>query len=125
MFVGQDAQNVAAADTVVVSTAIKAENSELAAARESGLRVLHRSQALAAAMHGRHVVAVAGTHGKTTTSSMAAVALRAAGLDPSWAIGAHVADLGANAGFGWGSGSSRRRTSRTVRSWPTTRGSRW
>lgn len=88
VFVGQDAQNVAAADTVVVSTAIKDENPELAAARESGLRVLHRSQALAAAMHGRHVIAVAGTHGKTTTSSMTAVALRAAGLDPSWAIGA-------------------------------------
>ena len=102
VFVGQDAQNVAAADTVVVSTAIKDENPELAAARESGLRVLHRSQALAAAMHGRHVIAVAGTHGKTTTSSMTAVALRAAGLDPSWAIGAHVADLGANAGFGAG-----------------------
>ncbi|RKQ36169.1 UDP-N-acetylmuramate--L-alanine ligase [Kocuria tytonis] len=102
VFVGQRAENVSGAATVVVSTAIKEDNPELAAARESGLRVLHRSEALAAAMHGRHVIAVAGTHGKTTTSAMTAVALRTAGLDPSWAIGAHVADLGANAGFGAG-----------------------
>ncbi|WP_112235217.1 MULTISPECIES: UDP-N-acetylmuramate--L-alanine ligase [Kocuria] len=99
VFVGQDAAHVAGASTVVVSTAIREQNPELAAARGAGLRVLHRSQALAAAMHGRRVIAVAGTHGKTTTSSMTAVALRAAGLRPSWAIGAHVADLGANAGF--------------------------
>ncbi|RLZ02734.1 UDP-N-acetylmuramate--L-alanine ligase [Kocuria tytonicola] len=102
VFVGQDASNVSGAATVVVSTAIRESNPELAAARAAGLRVLHRSEALAAAMHGRHVIAVAGTHGKTTTSSMTAVALRTAGLDPSWAIGAFVADLGANAGFGDG-----------------------
>ncbi|CAL8897458.1 UDP-N-acetylmuramate--L-alanine ligase [Kocuria varians] len=104
VFVGQAAANVAGAGTVVVSTAIKEENPELATARAAGIRVLHRSQALASAMHGRDVIAVAGTHGKTTTSSMAAVALRAAELDPSWAIGAYVADLGANAGVadgGW------------------------
>ncbi|MGK4217582.1 UDP-N-acetylmuramate--L-alanine ligase [Kocuria marina] len=102
VFVGQSASNVEGAATVVVSTAIKESNPELSAARAAGARILHRSQALAAAMHGKHVVAVAGTHGKTTTSSMAAVALRAAGADPSWAVGAHVADLGANAGFGSG-----------------------
>ena len=99
VFVGQQAQNVHGAGTVVISTAIKPSNPELAAARERGLRVVHRSEALASAMHGRRVVAVAGTHGKTTTSSMTTVAFRAAGLDPSWAIGAFVADLGANAGF--------------------------
>ncbi|WP_278373601.1 UDP-N-acetylmuramate--L-alanine ligase [Brevibacterium casei] len=102
VFVGQSAANVADAATVVVSTAIKETNLELAAARAAGARILHRSQALAAAMHGRNVIAVAGTHGKTTTSSMAAVALQAAGMDPSWAVGAHVPDLGANAGFGSG-----------------------
>ncbi|MDO4919980.1 UDP-N-acetylmuramate--L-alanine ligase [Kocuria sp.] len=102
VFVGQAGEHVAGADTVVVSTAIRPENPELAAARAAGATVLHRSQALAAAMHGRHVIAVAGTHGKTTTSSMTTVALRAAGLDPSWAIGAFVADLGANAGLGDG-----------------------
>ncbi|MFI7483099.1 UDP-N-acetylmuramate--L-alanine ligase [Kocuria sp. M1R5S2] len=100
--VGQRAENVAGAGTVVVSTAIPPEDPEYAAARAAGLRVLHRSDGLAAAMHGREVVAVAGTHGKTTTSAMAALALHAAGRDPSWAIGAHVPDLGANAALGGG-----------------------
>lgn len=102
VFVGQHRQNVAHATTVVVSTAIKDDNPELVAAREHGARVVHRSRALAAAMHGKRVVAIAGTHGKTTTSSMTAVALREAGFDPSWAIGADVAQLGANAGFSGG-----------------------
>jgi UDP-N-acetylmuramate--alanine ligase len=102
VFVGQRAENVAGARTVVVSTAITPDNPEYAAAVSAGLRVLHRSDGLAAAMHGRDVVAVAGTHGKTTTSSMAALVLREAGLDPSWAIGAHVADLGSNAALGGG-----------------------
>ena len=77
--IGQAAENIADARTVVVSTAIRETNPELAAAREAGLRVLHRSQALGVAMHGSQVVAVAGTHGKTTTSSMAAVALQESG----------------------------------------------
>lgn len=100
--VGQKAENVLDVDTVVISTAIRESNPELAAARERGLQVVHRSDALAVAMHGSHVVAVAGTHGKTTTSSMIAVMLEAAGVRPSWAIGAHVADLGANAALGHG-----------------------
>lgn len=100
--IGQRAENIAEAQTVVISTAIRETNPELAAARERGLRVLHRSQALAVSMHGSRVVAVAGTHGKTTTSSMAAVALQECGLEPSWAIGAHVADLGTNARLGHG-----------------------
>lgn len=102
VFVGQRAAHVAGARTVVVSTAIPPEDPEYAAARAAGLRVLHRSDGLAATMHGRDVVAVAGTHGKTTTSAMAALALQSAGLHPSWAIGAHVADLGANAALGDG-----------------------
>ncbi|KAA9394576.1 UDP-N-acetylmuramate--L-alanine ligase [Kocuria coralli] len=100
--VGQSAQNIHDVDTVVVSTAIRETNPELAAARELGLPVVHRSDALAVSMHGSKVVAVAGTHGKTTTSSMIAVMLEAAGRRPSWAIGAHVADLGANAALGHG-----------------------
>ena len=100
--VGQRAEHVDGAQTVVVSTAIPPEDPEYSAARAAGLRVLHRSEALAAAMHGRAVVAVAGTHGKTTTSAMAALALHTAGLEPSWAIGAHVADLGSNAALGTG-----------------------
>ena len=102
VFVGQRAENVTGAQTVVVSTAIPPDDPEHAAARAAGLRVLHRSEGLAATMHGREVVAVAGTHGKTTTSAMAALALRTAGLAPSWAIGAHVADLGSNASLGDG-----------------------
>nr|WP_237727949.1 UDP-N-acetylmuramate--L-alanine ligase [Cellulomonas sp. APG4] len=88
--VGHDAALVDGADTVVVSTAVRATNPELVRARELGLRVLHRSQALAALMVGRRAVAVAGAHGKTTTSAMVAVALAHAGLDPSWAIGGTV-----------------------------------
>ncbi|WP_045073534.1 UDP-N-acetylmuramate--L-alanine ligase [Psychromicrobium lacuslunae] len=101
-FIGHAAEQVSAANTVVVSSAIKPSNPELLAAQQLGLRILHRSEALAATMKRHTVVAVAGTHGKTTTSSMIAVALRRAGLDPSFAIGATVVDLGANAYHGRG-----------------------
>ncbi|SEE16868.1 UDP-N-acetylmuramate--L-alanine ligase [Arthrobacter alpinus] len=96
----QSAHNVSGADTVVVSTAIRESNPELAAARAAGLRVLHRSQALAAAMAGDTVVAVAGTHGKTTTTSMITVMLKGAGVDASFAVGGTVQGLGVNAGHG-------------------------
>lgn len=95
--VGHDGANVETADTVVVSSAIRESNPELAEARARGLRVLHRSEALAAAMDGREVVAVAGTHGKTTTTAMITVMLQAAGARPSFAIGGDVAALGVNA----------------------------
>src|SRR5690606_11216989 len=88
--VGHGADHVDDADTLVVSTAIRADNPELVAARRRGLRVLHRSEALAALMRDRRTVAVAGAHGKTTTSAMVAVALAAAGLDPSWVVGGSV-----------------------------------
>ena len=100
--VGHDAANLGSASTVVVSTAIRPTNPELAAAEAAGLRVIHRSQALAAAMAGSDVVAVAGTHGKTTTTAMITVLLREAGLDPSFAIGGDVAALGVNAEAGSG-----------------------
>ncbi len=90
VWVGHDEGHVAGADTVVVSTAVRDANPELAAARARGLRVLHRSQALAALMAGGRSVAVAGAHGKTTTSAMIATILAAAGLDPSFAIGGTV-----------------------------------
>lgn len=89
-WIGHDAAHVADADVVVVSTAVRESNPELARARALGLRVVHRSQALAALMDGRTAVAVAGAHGKTTTSAMTAVILSAAGLDPSYAIGGTV-----------------------------------
>lgn len=99
--VGHDAAHVAGADTVVVSSAIRATNPELARARELGLPVLHRSVALAALMRGRRGVAVAGAHGKTTTSAMVARVLAEAGLDLSYAIGAAVdGPVGARHGTG-------------------------
>lgn len=83
--------NLDGVDTVVYSTAIPADHLELAEARRRGLRVLHRSEALVAAMAGRRAIAVAGTHGKTTTTSMLTSVLQHAGLDPSFVIGGEVA----------------------------------
>lgn len=91
VFVGHDAAHLDGVDTVVVSSAIPEDNPELAAARERGLRVLHRSQGIAALLHGRAAVAVAGANGKTTTSAMTTVALQAAGLEPGYVIGAPLA----------------------------------
>ena len=97
---GQSGENLTDVDTVVVSTAIRESNPELVAARAGGLLVLHRSQALAAAMAHDTVVAVAGTHGKTTTTSMITVMLRGAGVDASFAVGGTVQGLGVNAAHG-------------------------
>ena len=90
------------ATAVVVSSAIREENPELAAARERGLPVVHRSDALAALMDGTRAIAVAGTHGKTTTTSMLAVALTGLGLGPSYAIGGDLDGPGSNAHHGAG-----------------------
>ncbi|MDD7834063.1 UDP-N-acetylmuramate--L-alanine ligase [Paenarthrobacter sp. AB444] len=98
--VGYDAANLGDAQTVVAGSAIRADNPELVAARSAGLPVLHRSEGLAATMAGHRVVTVAGTHGKSTTTSMIAVLLKEAGLDPSFAIGANVPSLGVNAAHG-------------------------
>jgi len=98
--VGYDAGNLGDAQTIVAGSAIRADNPELAAARAAGLPVLHRSEALAATMAGHRVVTVAGTHGKSTTTSMVAVLLKEAGLYPSFAIGANVPALGVNAAHG-------------------------
>ena len=85
--VGHRAEQLGDAATVVASSAIREDNPELAEARRRGLRVLHRSTALAALMRGRRGVAVAGTHGKTTTTAMIASVLTECGLDPSYVIG--------------------------------------
>ncbi|CAL9571226.1 UDP-N-acetylmuramate--L-alanine ligase [Streptomyces sp. NPDC030392] len=90
------------ATCVVVSSAIRADNPELARAGELGIPVVHRSDALAALMKGLRAIAVAGTHGKTTTTSMLAVALTELGLDPSYAIGGDLAGPGTNARHGEG-----------------------
>ena len=100
--VGHDAAHLGDADTVVVSTAVREDNPEYVEAVRRGLRVLPRSAALAAVMAGRRVVAVAGTHGKTTTTSLLTVALQVAGADPTYAIGGDLAATGVNAAEGTG-----------------------
>jgi UDP-N-acetylmuramate--alanine ligase len=101
--IGHDAAHLAPdATAVVVSSAIRAENLELVAARERGVPVVHRSDALAALMDGARPIAVAGTHGKTTTTSMLAVALTELGLEPSYAIGGDLDAPGSNARHGDG-----------------------
>ena len=102
VFVGHDGEHLGDADTVVVSSAIRELNPELVAARGRGLRVLPRAAALASVMAGRRAVAVAGTHGKTTTTSLLTVALQHCGADPSFAIGGHLNESGANAHNGSG-----------------------
>ncbi len=94
--------NLDGVDTVVYSTAIPADHLELVEARARGLRVLHRSEALAAAMTGRRAIAVAGTHGKTTTTSMITSILQHAGLDPSFVIGGEISEVGSNGHHGTG-----------------------
>jgi UDP-N-acetylmuramate--alanine ligase len=100
--VGHDPAYVEGARTVVASSAVRETNPELAAARAAGLRVLHRSEALAALAAGRRVVAVSGTNGKTTTTSMLTVALQHAGQDPSFSIGGELSESGTNAHHGTG-----------------------
>ncbi|MCC2276754.1 UDP-N-acetylmuramate--L-alanine ligase [Streptomyces sp. ET3-23] len=101
--IGHAAEHLAEdATCVVVSSAIRADNPELAAAAARGIPVVHRSDALARLMDGLRPIAVAGTHGKTTTTSMLAVSLDALGLAPSYAIGGDLAGPGTNAAHGSG-----------------------
>jgi len=103
--VGHAAGHLGDADTLVVSSAIRPDNPELVEASRRGLRVLHRSAALAALMHGRQVIAVTGTHGKTSTTSMIATVLietSAAGAGPAYAIGGVLAATGVGAADGNG-----------------------
>ena len=100
--VGHRAENVGDADTLIVSTAIRAENPELAAARQAGLRVMHRAAALASVMLGRQGIAIAGTHGKTTTTSMITTVLRSCGAAPSYVIGGILEETGLGADEGSG-----------------------
>ncbi|MGW6461511.1 UDP-N-acetylmuramate--L-alanine ligase [Streptomyces sp. NPDC055078] len=101
--IGHAAEHLADdAGCVVVSSAIRPDNPELARAAELALPVVHRSDALASLMTGLRSIAVAGTHGKTTTTSMLAVALTGLGLDPSYAIGGDLAGPGTNARHGEG-----------------------
>jgi UDP-N-acetylmuramate--alanine ligase len=100
--VGHRADNVDRASCVVVSSAIPESNPEVRAARERALPILQRAQVLALLMRGRRGIAVSGTHGKTTTTSMIAMALRNAGLDPTFLIGGDLNEVGTNAHSGDG-----------------------
>ncbi|HEX2051076.1 MAG TPA: UDP-N-acetylmuramate--L-alanine ligase [Actinomycetota bacterium] len=98
--VGHDAGLVEGADAVVVSSAIPERNPELAAARAAGIPVVTRGEALAAVLSDTRAIVVAGTHGKTTTTSMIVSILRAAGRDPTYLVGGGLNDAGTNARFG-------------------------
>ncbi|WP_353509426.1 UDP-N-acetylmuramate--L-alanine ligase [Intrasporangium sp.] len=97
VWVGFDEEHQAGAPTVVMSSSIRDDNVELVAARARGALILHRAQALASLMHGQRRLAVAGANGKTTTTSLLAVALQGCGLDPSFAVGGELARHGTNA----------------------------
>ncbi len=100
--VGHAAENVAGADAVVVSTAVKEDNPEVAAARDRKLPVVPRAQMLAELMRLRQGIAIAGTHGKTTTTSLVASCLAEGGMDPTFVIGGRLNSAGANARLGQG-----------------------
>ena len=99
---GHDAANVAGADAVVISTAVKAENVEVAAARARRVPVVPRALMLAELMRLKQGIAVAGTHGKTTTTSLVASILAEAGMDPTFVIGGRLEAAGSNAKLGSG-----------------------
>jgi UDP-N-acetylmuramate--alanine ligase len=103
--VGHDPANLGdlgAGDTLVMTSAIRPDNPELAEATRRGMRVMHRAAALASVMAGRRVIAVAGTHGKTTTTSMITTVLRDCGADPGYVIGGVLNATGVSAEDGTG-----------------------
>ncbi|CAM3551376.1 UDP-N-acetylmuramate--L-alanine ligase [Parendozoicomonas haliclonae] len=100
IFIGHEASHVAHADVVVVSSAVKEDNPELVEANEKRIPVVPRAQMLAELMRYRHGIAVAGTHGKTTTTSLLASVLGQGGLDPTFIIGGRLNSAGTNARLG-------------------------
>lgn len=102
IFIGQKASNVKGAEVVVVSTAISADNVEVVAAKEHRIPVIRRAEMLAEIMRFRHGIAIAGTHGKTTTTSLTASLLIEANLDPTYVIGGKLNSAATNAKLGAG-----------------------
>ena len=100
VFKGHDKQHIDGVDVVVVSTAIKQDNVELVAAREARIPVVPRAEMLAELMRFRHGIAVAGTHGKTTTTSLIASIMAEGGMDPTFVIGGLLNRVGTNAKLG-------------------------
>ena len=101
-FVGHAAENLSHVDAVVTSTAVQADNPEVLAAREKRIPVVPRALMLAELMRFKQGIAIAGTHGKTTTTSLVASILAEAGLDPTYVIGGRLNSAGANAKLGSG-----------------------
>lgn len=102
IYIGHTAGNVQGADLVVYSTALSKDNVERVTAEQLNIPVLHRSQMLARLLNTRKGVAVAGAHGKTTTSSMIALVMEACGTDPTYIIGGEIMNVGTNAKAGKG-----------------------
>lgn len=102
IYIGHTAEQVQGADLVVYSTALPKDNVERVKAEEMGIPILHRSQMLARLLNERQGVAVAGAHGKTTTSSMIALVMEQCGTDPTYIIGGEIMDIGTNAKAGQG-----------------------
>jgi UDP-N-acetylmuramate--alanine ligase len=100
--IGHDSKNLSNADAVVISTAVKADNPEVLAAREQRIPIVPRAVMLAELMRLRQGIAVAGTHGKTTTTSLVATVLAKGGYDPTFVIGGRLNSSGANARLGTG-----------------------
>jgi len=100
--IGHDPAHVRGADVVVRSSAVSAENSEILAAKAHSIPIIQRAEMLAELMRMKYGVAVAGTHGKTTTTSMVAAVLAKGGLDPTMVIGGRLDALGSNAKLGRG-----------------------
>jgi UDP-N-acetylmuramate--alanine ligase len=102
VFIGHGEDNIAGADVVVTSSAVDEDNPEVIAARNARIPIVPRAEMLAELMRYRHGVAVAGTHGKTTTTSLIAAILGEGGLDPTFIIGGLVNSVGSNAQLGAG-----------------------
>ncbi len=102
ILLGHEAANIAGADAIVVSTAVQADNPEVVAAREARIPIVPRAQMLAELMRLKQGIAVAGTHGKTTTTSLIASILGEGGFDPTFVIGGRLNAAGANARLGKG-----------------------
>jgi UDP-N-acetylmuramate--alanine ligase len=102
IFIGHEAEHASGADAVVVSTAVSPDNPEVVSARERGVPVVPRAQMLAELMRLKQGIAVAGTHGKTTTTSLIACVLAEGGLDPTFVIGGRLLSADANARLGTG-----------------------
>ncbi|MDU0810634.1 MAG: UDP-N-acetylmuramate--L-alanine ligase [Burkholderia sp.] len=100
--IGHNALNIEGANAIVISTAVQSNNLEVLAAREKGLPIVHRALMLAEIMRSKLGIAIAGTHGKTTTTSLIVSVLTMSGLDPSFIIGGSMMNIGTNARLGTG-----------------------